>query len=93
MEFVAGGSGVQVLGSQPSDAPDFYREAAESIRRGAEQVLNPMGLGAVIRIRRIVLHDVDFKPRKFERFTAEELRRVVEHWQAEPGTSPDNGCR
>jgi hypothetical protein len=40
-------------------------------------------LGAVIRIDRIVLHPVDFKPRKFEQYTAEELRRLVEQRQAE----------
>jgi hypothetical protein len=86
VEFVPGGAGVQVLGSEPRDAlPGDYGRAAESIRHGAEQVLGPLGLGAVIRIARIVLHPVDFKPRKFEQYTAEELRRLVEQSRAEPG--------
>lgn len=85
VEFVTGGSGVQVFGSEPRDAlPGYYQEAAEAIRKGAEQVLGPLGLGAVIRIGRIVLHPVDFKPRKFEQYTAEELRRLLEQSQAEP---------
>jgi hypothetical protein len=48
VEFVAGGSGVQVLGSEPRDAlRGCYQMAVESIRHGAEQVLNPLGMGAV----------------------------------------------
>lgn len=90
IELVSGQPGVQVLGSEPRDAlPGLYQEAAESIRRGAEHVLRPLGLGAVIRISRLVLHPVDFKPRKFEQYTAEALRRLVESRQAEPGAAPD----
>ena len=92
VELVPGGSGVLVLGSEPRDAlPGCYQDAAESIRRGAEQVLGPLGFGAVIRIGRIILHPVDFKPRKFEQCTADELKRLMEQRQAEPSDVP--GCQ
>jgi hypothetical protein len=92
VEFVSGSAGVQVLGSEPRDGlPGCYQQAVESIRKRAEQVLGPLGVGAVIRIGRIVLHPVDFKPRKFELYTAEELRRLVEQSQVEPGATPDPG--
>jgi hypothetical protein len=83
VEFVRGEADVLVHGTEPGDAvPGYYREATEAIRRGAEQVLKPLSLGAIIRIGRIVLHPVDFKPSKFERYTVEELRYLVEQWLA-----------
>lgn len=79
VEFVAASAGVQVLCSEPPDSlTGYYQQAIDSIRKGAESVLGPLGLGAVIQIGRIVLHPVDFKPRKFEQYTAEELKRLVE---------------
>jgi hypothetical protein len=63
---------------QPQDVDaGAYEAAIEAIRRGAEQVLHPLGVGATIRVGGIVLHPVDFKPRKFEQYTAEELKRLV----------------
>lgn len=92
LEFVSDGAGVQVFGSEPRDAwPGCYQQATDSIRKGAEQVLQPLGLAAVIRISRIVLHPVDFKPRKFEQHTAEELRCLVDQHQARPGAATDGG--
>jgi hypothetical protein len=92
VEFVSGTAGVHVLGSEPRDAlPGCYQLAIESIRKAAEQVLGPLGLGAIIRIGRIVLHPVDFKPRRFEQYTAEELRRLVEQSKAEPGVAAAGG--
>jgi hypothetical protein len=90
VEFITGRPGVQVIGTEPQDSlPGSYQDAANSIRRGAEHVLDPLGMGALIRIVRIVLHPVDFKPRKFEQFTTEELKPLVERWQAEQSIAPD----
>jgi hypothetical protein len=78
VKLVPGGSDVQVVGMPQKDAlPGAAEAAAEAIRRGAEHVLRPLGLGAIIRVGRIVLHPVDFKPRRFEQYTAEELRRLL----------------
>jgi hypothetical protein len=79
VEFVPGGSDVRVVGVQQKDAlPGAVEAATGAIRLGAEQVLRPLGLGAIIHVGRIVLHPVDFTARKFEQYTAEELRRLVE---------------
>ena len=49
VEFIVAGSGVQVVGSEPKDAlPGSYEMAVESIRKGAEQVLNPLKMGAIM---------------------------------------------
>lgn len=90
VELVPGSASVQVLGAEPPYAlPGHYQQATEAIRKGAEQVLGPSGMGAVIRITRLVLHPVDFKPREFERCTAEELRRLMEQRQVEPDAASD----
>jgi hypothetical protein len=79
VKLVPGESEVQVLGVQQKGAlPGAVEAATDAIRRGAEQVLHPLGLGAIIRVRRIVLHPVDFKPRMFEQYTAEELTNLLE---------------
>jgi hypothetical protein len=79
MELIPENVEVSVLGATPAHV-EFgdYEAAIEAIRKGAERVLQPLQLGAMIRIRRIVLHPVDFKARKFELCTAEEVRRLME---------------
>jgi hypothetical protein len=77
IELVAGGV-VEVVSPYPEDAdPADVDRAKEAIRRGAEEVLRPRGLGAIIRVGRVVIHPIDFKPRRFEQYTVEELRRVL----------------
>ena len=92
VELTPGGVVVEIAGIDPRDAEPAYVEAArEAIRRGAEEALGPVGSGAIIRVSRVVIHDVDFKPRRFERHTAEEFRRLLaeEGYPAEPGVPPD----
>jgi hypothetical protein len=82
-EVEIGGTGVRVIGTEPSGTvPGSYQEATEAIRRGAEQVLGPLGVGAIIRISRIILHPVDFNPRKFEMYTAEQLKSLMDLTEA-----------
>jgi hypothetical protein len=78
VDLIPGSSGVEIQGVRPDDAaPGAAEAAAAAICRGAERVLRPLGLGAVIRLVRIVIHPVDFKPSKFELYTTEELGRLL----------------
>lgn len=78
VEFVLSGIEIQLLSVHPHDAsPDEVAMATEAIRQGAEQVLSPLGRGAIIRVTRIVIHPIDFKPRKFMQYTAEQLKRLL----------------
>jgi hypothetical protein len=88
IDLAPGSVEVEILGVHPKDAfPDAVAAAREAIRRGAERVVQPRGLGAVIRVQRVVVHPVDFKPSKFALYTAEELTRVLEEG-GEPGHGP-----
>lgn len=79
VELTHGDVRVEVTGVSPRDAePEAVARAAQAIRAGAETVLRPRGLGAIIRVSRLVVHPIDFKPREFERHTAEELGSLVE---------------
>lgn len=81
IEFLSGRTAVEVDTTavrEPGDVfPGTLSVAADGIRRGAERVLTPLGMGAVIRVNSITLHPVDFKPSKFERYTAEEIARLL----------------
>ena len=78
VDLVSDGIEVEILGVYPSDAlADDVALARDAIRQGAEGVLKPRGLGAAIRVQRVVVHPVDFKPGKFELYTAEELTRLL----------------
>jgi hypothetical protein len=78
IEIVPGGVQVEILGVYPEDAfPEGVDAARDAIRRGAERVLQPRGLGAIIRVQRVVIHPVDFKAKKFEQYTVEELTRLL----------------
>ncbi len=69
---------VEIVSTWPANAdPGCVERELESIRRGAETVLGPLGHGAAIRVRELVIHPVDFKASKYEAFTAEEFRRIV----------------
>lgn len=78
VDLVPGKVEVEILGVYPKDAhSDDVVAATDAIRRGAAKVLESRGLGAIIRLERVVIHPVDFKPRKFEQHTAEELIRIL----------------
>lgn len=69
---------VEITGIDPADTdPADIEAACCAIRRGAEQVLLPRRQGAIVRVRRIVIHPVDFKPHRLEMFTAEALARAL----------------
>jgi hypothetical protein len=79
IDFVPGGVRVEVDGVDPVDADaDAVSSVREAIRAGAAKVLQPRGLGALIRVRRVVVHPVDCKPSRFERHTAEAILRLLE---------------
>ena len=82
---------VEVVRVQPADADaSAVAEVREAIRSGAEWVLRPRGLGAVIRVERVVVHPVDFSPARYEMHTSEALLRVLPQ-DAEPGAAADRG--
>jgi DNA/RNA-binding domain of Phe-tRNA-synthetase-like protein len=79
---------VEVLSVSPENAAQEDVDAARAaIQRGAEQVLQPLQQGSVIRVWSLVIHPIDFKPQRFEQYTTEELARVL----GEANTSPDHG--
>lgn len=70
---------VDVLTTFPDDADAAeIAEAVDAIRRGAESVLLPRGSGAIMRLKDLWIHPVDFSPQKFEQHTAEEFLRAFE---------------
>ncbi len=83
---------VDVVGIEPADADAAaVVSARESIRAGAAKVLLPRGLGAIIRVRRIVIHPVDFKPHRFERHTVEALQRLLAEAAAQVAPADGGG--
>src|SRR5687768_15504966 len=71
---------VEVLMVEPSDSdPELIEMARLAILQGAEHVLVPRGHGATIRVSRLVINPIDFKPYRFMAFTAEELERLLAH--------------
>jgi len=79
VELVVDGVEVQILATEPADESAWAVESArEAIRRGAEKALLPTGKGAIIHVKRLVIHPIDFKPRAFERFTEETLTRLLQ---------------
>ncbi len=78
VELTSSGVQIELSGDSPKEAdPADVTAALEAIRRGAEQVLLPRGQGALIRVGRLVIHPVDFKPRVFEQQTVTELARLL----------------
>ncbi|MEL7512308.1 MAG: hypothetical protein AAGM27_09200 [Cyanobacteria bacterium J06554_3] len=78
VELVPAENGIQVLGQAPADdIGKCFEEARDAICAGAELVLSPKGLGAVIRINSICLHPIDFKPLQFKICTASALKALL----------------
>jgi hypothetical protein len=71
-------STVEVLGTDPSESDlELIEMARLAILQGAERVLAPIGLGASIRVHRLVVHLGDFQPKRFVEFTAAEIERLL----------------
>lgn len=80
IDFVAGPTEVEIAATVPADAdPSVVEMVREAIRLGVEDVL-PRGVGAVVRVSRVVIHLVDCKPRRFRWHTSEELRRMLDEF-------------
>lgn len=69
---------VEVLSTVPPNAePRRIEEIRECIQRGVELAMGANGQGCVMRLSKLAVHPVDFKPTKFEEITARELRRAI----------------
>lgn len=69
---------VSVESVEPPDTEaEFAEMAAQGIRAGAEHVLLPLGKGAEVRVRRLVVNSTDFKVNRFTLYTARELNRLI----------------
>ena len=94
IDIIPGEVQVEVSGVEPAVAdPDAVASAREAIRAGATGVLRPRGLGAIIRVRRVVVHPIDFKPRRFERHTAEAVQRLLAETAAPSAVAGRAGTR
>lgn len=70
---------VVVTGVEPPESDvELIASAAESIRSGALEVLQPKGIAASIRVTRLLVHPVDFKETRFRLYTAREIRRLLD---------------
>ncbi|WP_092944166.1 hypothetical protein [Roseateles sp. YR242] len=73
-----GQTSVHVESVEPEDTqPGLVEEASRGILRGVEHVLQPLGMVASVRVRRLVVNSVDFKPSRFTLMTALELKRLM----------------
>lgn len=79
VHFTSGGqTTVRVDSVQPEETePELVEEARRGILRGVEHVLHPVGKTASVRVRRLVVNFVDFKPSRFTLLTALELKRLM----------------
>jgi hypothetical protein len=92
MELTPGEVRVEVLRVEPADAdPRAVASVAEAIQAGAAKVLRPRGFGAIIGVRRVVIHPVDYKPRRFERHTAEAVERLLAAMAESDVSPPESG--
>ncbi len=69
---------VSVETVEPPDTElEYITEAGKAIRAGAAHVLAPFDRGAAIRITRLVVNHVDFKPSRFTLYAAREFKKLV----------------
>lgn len=69
---------VSVQSVEPPDTKlEYITEAGKAIRAGAAHVLEPLAQGASIRITRLVVNHIDFKPSRFALYTAREFKIMV----------------
>jgi hypothetical protein len=73
-----GSAVVEVVSTIPEDADaEPLSHTIDSIRRGAESVLRPLGLRARLKLHRLVIHDVDCNPRRVEGATVKGLASAL----------------
>ena len=74
---------VELLNTVPAKAEARLLEASVTeIRRAVESVLQPRGMGAIVRLRDLYIHDVDCNPRAYGKLTAEALTKALGENQA-----------
>lgn len=74
---------VEVLSTVPGKAWLPLLEASVTeIRRAVEAVLQPRGVGAIVRLRDLYIHDVDCSPQAYGKLTAEALKKALGENQA-----------
>jgi hypothetical protein len=61
----------------PETQAEFIESARVAIRAGALHALEAKGIGASIRITRLVVHLVDFKPSRFTLYAAREMKKLL----------------
>jgi hypothetical protein len=70
---------VSVEAVEPADTDaEQVESASAAIRAGAVHVLSPLRKGARIRVTRLVVNFVDFKPSRFTLYTAREINRLAQ---------------
>lgn len=79
IHFTASGqTTVHVDSVEPADTdPVLVEEAKRGILAGIAHVLEPLDKSASVRVRRLVVNPVDFKPSRFTLLTALELKRLL----------------
>ncbi|MFI4862324.1 MAG: hypothetical protein ACIAXF_16790 [Phycisphaerales bacterium JB063] len=69
---------VVVLSTKPANAdPEFVADAIQHTREGFADVLQPMNRGARVQLADLLLHDVDYKPRRQREFSAKHLSAAL----------------
>jgi hypothetical protein len=69
---------VEVLNTVPKKADArLLEDSVTEIRRAVESILQPRGMGAVVRLRDLYIHDVDCYPRAYGKLTAEALTKAL----------------
>jgi hypothetical protein len=70
---------VEIRSVEPPGSDSTLVELArQSIALGAEQVLDPVSMGASISVRSLVIQGSDFHPRRFSFFTARGMEKLLE---------------
>jgi hypothetical protein len=57
---------------------DMVQKTLEAIKTGMQNVLEPRGLGARVRINGLMVHPIDWQPKYFEQYTRETLEQTLQ---------------
>lgn len=69
---------IQVVSSMPMEAdPEDLEAACRAILQGVTEVLAPRGLGAHLKVTRLLLHPVDFRAEQFRIQTVRALSQLL----------------
>ena len=74
----AGEVRVEMVSVHYETDPTEVQRATECVREAAAEVLTPRGLGATIRLHDFILHPVDFKPQRCQRYTKQYLTEALD---------------